>query len=147
MVDRVNVAISQTRALGEELTIFPRARIASSMAHWRNSSIVRAKHPRDFGCSVVVGSRSATMQSIPKRSSSGAIANPSGPPPTMKAEVSFFMSFPWERAAELVQVVVVVPGHLGDQVLDGQAAAARMRATPMPLLGRQRGEMSERPLA
>jgi len=44
-------------------------------------------------------------------------------------------------------MVVIVPGHVGDEVLDGQAAAARMDAAAMPLFGRQRGEMSERPLA
>ena len=44
-------------------------------------------------------------------------------------------------------MVVVVPGQVADEVLDGQAAAARMHAAAMPLLGRQRGEMSDRPLA
>ncbi len=57
--------------------------------------MVRTQQPRAFGCSVVVGLRSATMQSTPKRSSSIAMESPTGPPPTIMTEVRWMSFMGW----------------------------------------------------
>src|SRR5207249_10964187 len=52
-----------------------------------------------------------------------------------------------ERALELVQMVVVVPRHQRDEVVDRDGTAAGVHAGALPLLGGQRAEQRERLVA